>query len=56
MFELSGHKDSITCVGFNYDGKLVATGSYDGKVNIWETWTGNLVKTLEGPGDGIEVL
>lgn len=53
---ITGHTDSITCAGFNFDGKMIATGSYDSKVNVWETWTGKLVKTLEGPNDGIEVL
>jgi len=54
LFELSGHKDSVNSVGFNFDGKMVATGSLDGTVKVWETATGKLVSTLEGPQGDIE--
>lgn len=50
-----GHKDSITNVGFNYDGKIVATGAMDGTVKLWNVNTGKLMITLEGPSEAIEV-
>lgn len=56
LFELSGHKDSVSAVGFSVDGKLVATGAYDGAVNVWDTQSGKLLHLLEGPTDGIEWL
>ena len=33
--ELTGHKDTVTKVGFNFDGSLAFTGSYDGSIRIW---------------------
>jgi len=52
---LSGHTDSVTCARFNRDGKLVATAGLDASVKIWNTENGQLVNTLEGPGEGLEV-
>lgn len=49
--ELGGHTDTVTSVGFNFDGSLALTGSYDGKIQIWNTSSGALVQTLEGPED-----
>jgi WD40 repeat protein len=34
---------------------MVATGSLDGIVKVWETQTGKLVASLEGPQKEIEV-
>eukprot|EP00597_Dinobryon_sp_UTEXLB2267_P002197 CAMPEP_0170066156 /NCGR_PEP_ID=MMETSP0019_2-20121128/5955_1 /TAXON_ID=98059 /ORGANISM="Dinobryon sp., Strain UTEXLB2267" /LENGTH=473 /DNA_ID=CAMNT_0010273167 /DNA_START=1222 /DNA_END=2640 /DNA_ORIENTATION=+ len=33
--ELKGHTDTVTNVGFNFDGTLAFTGSYDGSIRIW---------------------
>lgn len=51
----TGHKDTVSDIDFNCDGKLVATASYDATVKIWESQTGKLLQTLEGPGDSIDV-
>ena len=51
MLELTGHKDTVTSVGFNYDGSLALTGCYDGSVRIWSVATGELQGVLEGPED-----
>lgn len=48
---LKGHTDTVTTVGFNYDGTLALTGSYDGTIRIWNVETGNLNMTLDGPED-----
>jgi len=35
IFTCTGHKDSITSVGFNHDGSLLATGDMAGFVQVW---------------------
>eukprot|EP01027_Heterolobosea_sp_BB2_P008699 GEZU01012909.1.p1 GENE.GEZU01012909.1~~GEZU01012909.1.p1 ORF type:complete len:391 (+),score=87.71 GEZU01012909.1:67-1239(+) len=54
LYQLKGHTDSITEVAFNYDGKLIATASLDATIKIWDSATGELSTTVEGPGEGIE--
>jgi WD40 repeat protein len=46
---LTGHSDTVTSVGFNFDGSLALTGAYDGKVQIWNVSNGSLLQVLEGP-------
>ncbi|KAM7531238.1 hypothetical protein LguiB_034648 [Lonicera macranthoides] len=54
-FELQGHKDSVSSLAFSTDGQLLASGSFDGLIQVWDISSGNLKCTLEGPGSGIEV-
>jgi WD40 repeat protein len=42
------HGDTIATVAYSPDGKLLATGSADGWVALWETATGRLVQRLGG--------
>lgn len=55
MFFFTGHKDSVSSLGFSNDGQLLASGSFDGLIQIWDVSSGNVKGTLEGPGGGIEV-
>jgi len=41
----------VATIDFNYDGKFVLTGSFDGTVKVWDVSTGALVCQLEGPED-----
>ncbi|KAJ5966782.1 hypothetical protein N7501_003030 [Penicillium viridicatum] len=45
---LEGHYGRVTSVAFSPDGKLVASGSTDQSVKVWNTITGAIHKTLEG--------
>ena len=40
LFTLEGHRNGVRCVCFNPDGRRVASGSYDTKVQLWDTETG----------------
>ncbi|GJZ64673.1 angio-associated migratory cell protein-like protein [Tanacetum coccineum] len=54
-FELQGHKETVSCVPFSFDGQLVASGSLDGVIQVWDISLGNLKYTLDGPGAGIKI-
>ncbi|GAA6060165.1 hypothetical protein JCM10212_005166 [Sporobolomyces blumeae] len=58
--KLEGHQDSVTSVGWNFDGTMVATGGMDGRINVWRVrssegpWEARewkLLTTLEGPDE-----
>src|SRR5271156_3243277 len=45
---LEGHSESIKTVVFSPNGQLVASGSGDGTVRLWDTQTGECRSLLEG--------
>ncbi|KAK3363905.1 hypothetical protein B0T25DRAFT_627877 [Lasiosphaeria hispida] len=45
---LEGHGSSINSVTFSPNSKLVASGSYDNTIKIWDAATGACMQTLEG--------
>ncbi|GFE54616.1 WD G-beta repeat containing protein [Babesia ovis] len=45
---LEGHSESVLCMDFSPDGKLLATGSGDSAVRIWDLETATPIKTLKG--------
>ncbi len=49
---LTGHKWIVTCTAFSPDGTLLATGSQDGTVKIWDVARRELLTTLPGSADG----
>jgi WD40 repeat protein/serine/threonine protein kinase/tetratricopeptide (TPR) repeat protein len=44
------HSNWVAALAFGPDGKLLATGDFDGNVQIWETGTGKLRQVLRHPG------
>ena len=50
LFTLQGHGDMVKSVSFSPDGRLVASGSQERSVRLWDVETGAGVKTLEGHG------
>ncbi|KAJ9593661.1 hypothetical protein L9F63_014786 [Diploptera punctata] len=36
ILQCNGHKDSVTCVGFSFDGTYVATGDMSGVIQVWK--------------------
>lgn len=45
---LQGHTNTVRSVVFSPDGKYICSGSYDNTVRLWNTETGETVRTLEG--------
>ena len=45
---LKGHSDWVQSVAFSPDGKLLASGSSDGTVKLWDAATGSTLQTLDG--------
>jgi WD40 repeat protein len=45
---LEGHTGAVWAVAFSRDGKLVASGSHNQTVKLWDPATGALQQTLEG--------
>ncbi|KAK2987824.1 hypothetical protein RJ640_028485 [Escallonia rubra] len=45
---LAGHKDSVSSLAFSKDGQLLACGGFDGLIQVWDIFSGNLKCTLEG--------
>ena len=48
--ELLHGDDSIYSVAFSPDGQLIASGSFNETITIWEAQTGTLLRTIQGHG------
>ncbi|RZB39155.1 WD40 domain containing protein [Asbolus verrucosus] len=48
IFECTGHKDSVTAVGFNSDNQLLATGDMAGMIQVWNVKDHKLIWCYEG--------
>jgi WD40 repeat protein len=53
LFTLYGHTNLVYGVAFSPDGARLATGSYDGMVQVWDARTGQGLLTLNGAGGGV---
>ncbi|KAJ5742412.1 uncharacterized protein N7511_011431 [Penicillium nucicola] len=49
-----GHRDSVMCLQF--EDNILMTGSYDATVKIWDTETGEELRTLRGHTAGVRCL
>ena len=51
---LIGHTAGVSSLDFNRDGSLLASGSYDNRICLWNVATGELNKTLDGHTDSVQ--
>jgi len=50
---LRGHESEVNCVAFSPDGKLLATGSNDNTLRVWDAKTGSIVHILPQHDDSV---
>lgn len=50
MNVFAGHKGSVTCGMFSWDGKLVISGSEDGSARVWDPKTAITLHNFQGHG------
>lgn len=53
---LRGHRWNLYCASFSPDGRLVATGSWDGTARLWHPATGRCVAVLRGHRSGVHLV
>jgi WD40 repeat protein len=53
---LEGHSSSVNSVAFSPDGKVVASGSHDKTVRLWDAGTGAALQTLEGHSSSVSFV
>jgi WD40 repeat protein len=51
---LEGHSEAVRSVAFSPDGRLLASGSRDKTVRLWDPATGALTQTLEGHSEAVD--
>lgn len=51
--ELKGHRDVLYAATFSPDGKMIATGGYDRKINLWNSSDGKTIRELNGHNGAI---
>jgi WD40 repeat protein len=52
----TGHAVFVNSVAFSSDGRLVASGSLDSTVKLWDVATGRELRTLVGHADSVECV
>src|SRR6266581_3253461 len=51
---LTGHKDSVKSVAMSADGQMLASGSSDKTIKLWNLKTGDLLRTLTEHGNSVQ--
>src|SRR5581483_1821318 len=52
----TGHASRVECLSFSPDGRLLASGSADATIRLWDTGTGHELRVLTGQGAGVTAV
>lgn len=55
-YTLKGHRGPVSQVRFSPDGRWIASCSADATIKVWDTATGNHIRTMEGHLAGISTI
>ena len=50
---IRGHTSSIRAIAYSPDGKIIASGSYDKTIQLWNSQSGEKIKTLYGHSNAV---
>ena len=53
---LSAHTEEVTALAYSIDGSVLASGSWDATIRLWNPETSELLHTLEGHWSGIRSI
>lgn len=53
---LTGHTQGVTSVCFNSDGSILASGSYDDTIRLWNMETGKFIRKLTGHNSNVYTI
>lgn len=51
-----GHSNNMSCVAYSPDGQLLATGGEDGKVKLWNVYSGFCFVTFTEHSNAISAI
>ncbi len=55
-YNSQGHSNTVKCIAISADGEIMASGSDDRKVKLWNADNGSILYTLSGHTDGISSI
>lgn len=53
---LTGHADAVRAIAISPDGRLLASGSYDQTIKVWDLRTGKVLHTLTGHASRVSCI